>query len=57
VGREKVKEEKQRSGADGGCKKVERGGGVKDESEVMCGAGDGAGAGGAQAIELRHLAL
>jgi hypothetical protein len=55
VGRKKVTEDKQRSGAGGGCNKVECGGGAKDEGGVMC--GDGAGAGGAQAIELRHLEL
>jgi hypothetical protein len=57
VGRKKGKKEKQRSGAGGGCIEVEHGGGVKDEGGVMCGGGDGAGAGGAHAIELRHLEL
>jgi hypothetical protein len=57
VGRKKVTEDKQRSGAGGGCNRVECGGGGKDEGGVMCGAGDGAGAGGAHAIELRHLEL
>jgi hypothetical protein len=55
VGRKKVKEEKQRSGAGGGCKGVEHGGEVEEEGDVMF--GDGAAGGWAQAMELRQLAL
>jgi hypothetical protein len=55
VGRGKVKEGKQRSEAAGGCNQVEHGGEVKEEGEVMF--GDGEGGGGAEGMELHHLAL
>jgi hypothetical protein len=55
VGREKVIEEEQRSGAGGCSNEVEHGCEVKEDGEGMF--GDGGRGGGAQAIELRYVAL
>jgi hypothetical protein len=55
VGRKKVIEEEQRSGAGGCCNEVARGCEVKEEGEGMF--GDGERGGGAQRIDLRHVTL
>jgi hypothetical protein len=60
VGRDKVKEEKQRSSAGGDCDGLEQAG-VESEGEVYEeGKGmfqEGKSGGGAQAIDLRHVTL
>jgi hypothetical protein len=55
VGRKKVIEEEQRSGAGGCCNEVEHGCEVKEEGQGMFVDGDGGG--GAQGIDLRHVTL